>query len=67
MRYYPWNQVKYSDAEYLAAVEATAQCVEEFDPDAVVTITTHPDGYPDLHVDTLTLVTGNAKSASQHS
>jgi hypothetical protein len=61
VRYYPWNQVKYSDAEYLNAVEAAAQCVEELDPDAVVTITTHPDGYPDLHVDTPDLGDGERR------
>jgi hypothetical protein len=51
VRYYPWNQTKYSEADYLAAVEAAGRCVQEASPDAVVTITTHPDGYPDLSVE----------------
>jgi len=49
--YSPWNQAKYTETEYLAAVEASGRCVQEASPDAVVTITTHLDGYPDLSVD----------------
>ena len=49
--YTPWNQAKYTEAEYLAAVEAAGRCVQVASPDAVITITTHPDGYPDLSVE----------------
>lgn len=49
--YSPWNQTRYSEAEYLAAVEAAGMCVQEASPGAVVTIETHPDGYPDLSVE----------------
>ncbi len=49
--YTPWNQAKYTEAEYLAAVEAAGRCVQEASPDAVITIKTHPDGYPDLSVE----------------
>lgn len=48
--YTPWNQAKYSEADFLAAVEAAARCIEERDGEATVTIVTHPDGYPDLDV-----------------
>jgi hypothetical protein len=48
--YAPWNQGKFSEADYLAAVEAAARCVGELDSEAVVSIVTHPDGYPDLRV-----------------
>ena len=37
-------------AHSLAAVEAAAQCVQELDSEAVVSIVTHPDGYPDVRV-----------------
>ena len=49
--YTPWNQAKYTATEYLAAVEAAGRCVQESSPDAVVTITSHPDGYRDLIVE----------------
>lgn len=48
--YTPWNQAEHSEADFLAAVEAAARCVEELDPEAAVRIVTHPDGYPDLDV-----------------
>lgn len=51
VRYHPWNQTKHSEAVYLAAVEAAGTCVQEASPDAVVTITTHSDGYPNLDVE----------------
>ena len=49
--YVPWNQAEYTADAYLAAVEAAGRCVQESSPDAVVTITSHPDGYPDLSVE----------------
>ena len=49
--YIPWNQARYTEAEYLAAVEAAGRCVQESSPDAVVTIASHSDGYPDLSVE----------------
>lgn len=49
--FYPWNQQKYSEAEYIEALEATTQCILDAEPDANVTMETHPDGYPDLRVE----------------
>ena len=49
--YYPWNQTKYTEAEYVAALEAARDCITKLEPDTVVTIGTHPDGYPYLDVD----------------
>jgi len=46
----PWNQSRYSAADYLAAVEATAQCVKNMEPEATVSIVTNQDGHPDLRV-----------------
>ena len=65
VRYSPWNQTEYSEADYRAAVEAAGRCVEEASPDAVVTITTHPDGYPDLTVEWPDL--GNGEQSTRDS
>ena len=62
--YTPWNQGKHSDADYLAAVEAAARCVEELDSEAVVSIVTHPDGYPDLRVVLPDLGDGESRSGN---
>lgn len=63
----PWNQVLYSDADYLAAVEAAARCVEELDSEAVVSIVTHPDGYPDLRVTLPDLGDGESRQGNPES
>ncbi len=60
--YRPWNQGKYSEAEYIAAIEAAAACVEKAEPDASATISTHPDGYPILSVDWPDLGDGQSRS-----
>lgn len=49
--YEPWNQTKFSEAEYLAALEAARDCIIESEPDTVVTIGTHPNGYPELDIE----------------
>ena len=56
--YEPWNQTKYTDAQYLAALEAAADCVAEREPDALVSIDTHPDGYLVLHIESRDLGDG---------
>lgn len=48
--FYPWNQQKYSEAEYIEALEATTECILGQEPDTKVTMEIHPDGYPDLRV-----------------
>ncbi len=50
VRYWPWNQTVYSDADYLAAVKDAAACVEELEPQARVEIVTNESGKPDLDV-----------------
>ena len=49
--YWPWNQTLYSDAEYLAAIQAAARCVEAFEPQATVAVVTSDLGYPFLKVE----------------
>lgn len=49
--FYPWNQQKHSEAEYIEALEAATQCILDAEPDARVIMVTHPDGYPDLNVE----------------
>lgn len=60
--YTPWNQSQYTEAEYLAAIEAAAACVEKAEPDATVTTATHPDGYPILSVEWPDLGDGQSRS-----
>lgn len=48
--YWPWNQTRYSDAEYLAAMQAAARCVEGLEPQATVAVATSDDGYAFLDV-----------------
>ncbi len=63
----PWNQAKYTDADYLVAVEAAAQCIEGLDSEAVVSIVTHPDGYPDLRVTLPDLGDGESRPGNPES
>lgn len=65
--YTPWNQADYSEADYLAAVDAAARCVEELDPEAVVSIVTHPDGHPDLRVTLPDLGDGESRQGNSES
>jgi hypothetical protein len=58
--YWPWNQTLYSDAEYLAALEAAALCVEALESEATVTVTTAEDGYPFLDVELPDLADGQS-------
>ena len=46
----PWNQAKHTDADYLAAIEAAARCIDDLDNEAVASIATGPGGYPELRV-----------------
>ena len=63
----PWNQATHSEADYLAAVEAAARCIEELDSEAVVSIVTHPDGYPDLRVTLPDLGDGESRPGNPES
>jgi hypothetical protein len=63
----PWNQAKYSEVDYLAAVEAAAECVKSIDPEATVSIVAHPDGYPDLRVSPPDLGDGESRQTNPES
>ncbi len=57
----PWNHSKYSGADYLSAVEAAAQCIEDMDRQATVSIVTNQGGNPDLRVDLPELGDGESR------
>jgi hypothetical protein len=71
VRYEPWNQQRYTEAEYRAALEATATCIAAADPEARVAIVDGPAG-PSLDVDLGDLPDGASRAdpvlpcSSQH-
>jgi len=58
--YWPWNQTRYSEVEYLAALDAAAQCVEAAESEATVTVMTNEDGWPILDVELPDLADGQS-------
>lgn len=63
----PWNQAVHSEADYRAAVEAAAQCIESIEPEAIVSIVAHPEGYPDLRVSLPELGDGESRQTNPES
>lgn len=48
--YWPWNQARHSEADYLGALEAASRYVTAIEAEVSVSIATSSDGHPSLDV-----------------